>query len=205
MAAVATPLSFASELKPTTDDESRQVFFRFVDGTVSHVFASLIYARLPHTLILCILVLQTMILDLSRSTRISEVKELLMNKAMATCSPSKHAQHKENASHPFLALLGLAWMASLLKSGGRGYTAAADLFLVSNGKLLEDRRMVADYHNLTLVEVSARIRGGCFMLSATVLATICVACIASTCTCGLSLVVIPFLLPLLFILPLFCL
>jgi hypothetical protein len=55
------------------------------------------------------------------------------------------------------------------------------------------------------VFVQYRNRGGCFMVSLTVLTMIMAALVGSFCTCGLSLFVIPFLLPFLFILPLFCL
>mmetsp|Transcript_27066 Transcript_27066/g.56689 ORF Transcript_27066/g.56689 Transcript_27066/m.56689 type:complete len:176 (-) Transcript_27066:1003-1530(-) len=55
------------------------------------------------------------------------------------------------------------------------------------------------------IHVSIRQPGGCFMISALVLFLIMIACVGSLCTCGCSLLVIPFLLPLLFVLPLFCL
>lgn len=55
------------------------------------------------------------------------------------------------------------------------------------------------------VFVQYRNRGGCFMVSLTVLTMIMTAIVGSTCTCGLSLLFVPFLLPFLFILPLFCL
>jgi hypothetical protein len=53
--------------------------------------------------------------------------------------------------------------------------------------------------------VQYRNRGGCFVFSFTVLTMIFTAIMGSFCTCGLSLWVVPLLLPLLFILPLFCL
>ncbi|CAJ1966572.1 unnamed protein product [Cylindrotheca closterium] len=53
--------------------------------------------------------------------------------------------------------------------------------------------------------VQYRNPGGCFMVSLTVLTMIIMAIIGSTCTCGLSLLIVPLLLPLLFILPFFCL
>ena len=55
------------------------------------------------------------------------------------------------------------------------------------------------------VFVSTRTRGGCFMISFTVLVVIFVAFLMSFFTCGMSLCIVPFLLPLLCILPLFCL
>lgn len=82
-----------------------------------------------------------------------------------------------------------------------------DLFLVWNGKPLNEEYQLADY-NISAdatVMVSYRNRGGCLLVSFSILVTICLAIIASTCTCGISLLVVPLLLPLLFILPLFCL
>jgi hypothetical protein len=83
-----------------------------------------------------------------------------------------------------------------------------DLFLIWNGKPLEDHAMLQDYDGMrtnATVSVSQRHRGGCFMISLSILAIICAALIGSTCTCGLSLFIIPFLLPFLFLLPLCCL
>lgn len=83
-----------------------------------------------------------------------------------------------------------------------------DLVFIYNGKPLDDDGCLADYrhhNNDVVVHVSMRLHGGCFMVSATVFCMLCTAVIGSTCTCGLSLVAVPFLLPLLFVLPLFCL
>jgi hypothetical protein len=55
------------------------------------------------------------------------------------------------------------------------------------------------------VFVNQRVRGGCFMVSASVLALIGTAIVGSMCTCGMSLLVVPVLLPLLLVLPLCCL
>jgi hypothetical protein len=82
-----------------------------------------------------------------------------------------------------------------------------DLFFVWNGKPLDDDDMLLDYGmkaNST-ISVSYRNRGGCFMVSFSILCIICAAVLGSPCTCGLSLFVVPLLMPLLFILPLFCL
>lgn len=76
------------------------------------------------------------------------------------------------------------------------------LCLTSQGKVEEN--LVWNKNNVT-VFVHLRQPGGCFMISFTILMTIILACMSSVCTCGLSLFVIPVLLPLLFILPLFCL
>lgn len=93
-----------------------------------------------------------------------------------------------------------------------------DLTLSWNGKPLDDYGLLSDYWGLlqssgggnnqgraNTVIVSSRRKGGCFMVSFSILATICAAILGSPCTCGLSLFVVPFLLPLLFVLPLFCL
>ena len=79
--------------------------------------------------------------------------------------------------------------------------------MVWNGKPLDDDSVFGDY-NLregATVVVSYRNRGGCFMVSFSILMMIGVALFGSFFTCGLSLCVVPFLVPLLFILPLFCL
>mmetsp|Transcript_15068 Transcript_15068/g.24960 ORF Transcript_15068/g.24960 Transcript_15068/m.24960 type:complete len:163 (+) Transcript_15068:94-582(+) len=79
-----------------------------------------------------------------------------------------------------------------------------DIFLVWNGKPLDDDN-TTNLRDGATVMVSTRHRGGCFMISFAIFCTIGAAIIGSTCTCGLSLCAVPFLLPLLFILPLFCL
>jgi hypothetical protein len=85
--------------------------------------------------------------------------------------------------------------------------SSRELFVVSHGKVLSDDCVLADYflkEGATLF-ISQRARGGCFMISLSILMIMLLSLIGSTCTCGLSLVVIPFLMPFLFILPLFCL
>jgi len=55
------------------------------------------------------------------------------------------------------------------------------------------------------VTATPRRRGGCFIFSLTILTIILLAFMMSICTCGTSLLIIPFLLPFLFILPCCCL
>mmetsp|Transcript_26953 Transcript_26953/g.38658 ORF Transcript_26953/g.38658 Transcript_26953/m.38658 type:complete len:146 (+) Transcript_26953:65-502(+) len=77
-----------------------------------------------------------------------------------------------------------------------------------NAKPLFDTKLSLNEYgveNNSTIFVSARTRGGCFMVSFSILCIIVLACIMSVCTCGCSLCIIPFLLPLLFVLPLFCL
>lgn len=77
-----------------------------------------------------------------------------------------------------------------------------------NGKPLQDDGVLADYGTISdglTIHTYPRQRGGCFMVSLSILGIIMCAIAGSMCTCGLSLVVVPFLMPLLFILPLFCL
>mmetsp|Transcript_20776 Transcript_20776/g.57442 ORF Transcript_20776/g.57442 Transcript_20776/m.57442 type:complete len:166 (+) Transcript_20776:96-593(+) len=92
----------------------------------------------------------------------------------------------------------------------------SDLSMISRGVPLDDEFSIQDYcagrnnkgellPGHATIQVSLRQRGGCFLISAFVLFLIMSACVGSLCTCGCSLLVIPFLLPLLFILPLFCL
>jgi hypothetical protein len=82
-----------------------------------------------------------------------------------------------------------------------------DLFFICNGKPLSDEMLLSDYNfpENSTIHVSYRNRGGCFMVSLSILCIICASVIGSPCTCGLSLFMVPLLLPLLFILPFFCL
>mmetsp|Transcript_7425 Transcript_7425/g.10532 ORF Transcript_7425/g.10532 Transcript_7425/m.10532 type:complete len:192 (-) Transcript_7425:366-941(-) len=94
---------------------------------------------------------------------------------------------------------------------------ANDLVLMWNGKPIDDcnndnnnnKTRLADYNLVKdgahTIHVSVRQKGGCFMISFTILMIICTALVGSTCTCGLSLLIVPILMPLLFVLPLFCL
>lgn len=61
------------------------------------------------------------------------------------------------------------------------------------------------FNNGTTIFVQFRNRGGCFMVSLTLTMIIFLLIISSTCTCGTSLLLVPLLLPFLFVLPLFCL
>ena len=77
-----------------------------------------------------------------------------------------------------------------------------------NGKPLDDSGVLADYGAVSdgmTIQTFPRQQGGCFMVSLSILFIIICSIVGSMCTCGLSLVVVPFLVPLLFILPLFCL
>jgi hypothetical protein len=136
---------------------------------------------------------QTVALDVNPHTEVSLVKTMLIEKQakIRSSSPS-------GAPTDLVATL-LYFLALLVQ------VRSSDIFLVSNGKTLVDEARLSDYSLGSTIHVAGRVRGGCFMLSATVFAIICCACVGSLCTCGMSLVVVPFLLPLLFILPLFCL
>jgi hypothetical protein len=113
-------------------------------------------------------------------------------------------------------LLGYFWLSSMLVPKVRWQ----DMSFMYNGKPLDDDHHLQDYlhymhtgqpattqpQNAPItMHVSMRLYGGCFMISASVLGLIITAIIGSTCTCGLSLIAVPFLLPLLFVLPFFCL
>jgi len=84
--------------------------------------------------------------------------------------------------------------------------ASKDLFLVWNGKPLDDDLVLRDYHFSTgTIFCHKRNRGGCFALSFSVLMVILASILGSTVTCGASLIMVPILLPLLLVLPLCCL
>jgi hypothetical protein len=217
-----------------TDCSEERFFFRYLDGKVSlfvmilhHLWIGMLLVRvffggsvgplLGQMLVFllyvlsrrrcCFLGYQTVALDVDPHTQISEVKTMLIAKHQQTTSCKSH----ENTAAPITDLslvtftfwLYMWWAA--LGVPATGGVRSDDIFLSSNGKPLVDQAKLSDYHLGSTIHVAGRVRGGCFMLSATVFAIICCACLSSLCTCGLSLVVVPFLLPLLFILPLFCL
>jgi hypothetical protein len=104
-------------------------------------------------------------------------------------------------------------LAKKASKGGLSVAAPGDLVLTSNGKVWRDAGVLDDYclhssssaSSAMTVHVSCRRGGGCFMVSLSVLCVICAAVVGTPCTCGLSLLVVPVLLPLLMILPFFCL
>ena len=137
-----------------------------------------------------------------QTTKEQLVQKLALVEAASTSKNRSISSSNQNAMASFLCVLWTAWtMPKLLPS---------DLYLVHNGKPLDDDAVWMDYgirssnKNYT-VSVQTRVRGGCFMISASVLCLLCTAVVGSPCTCGVSLIAVPFLLPLLFVLPLFCL
>lgn len=136
---------------------------------------------------------------------IASLKQMLLQKIAflnAVHSPSSG----KSSTSALSTLLGYFWFTSLLLSQLPSWQ---DISIVYNGKPLDDDHQVHDYVGVPLrpvtMHASIRLRGGCFMVSATVLGMIMTAILSSFCTCGLSLIAVPFLLPLLFILPFFCL
>jgi hypothetical protein len=87
--------------------------------------------------------------------------------------------------------------------------ASRDMFLVWNGKVLDDGLTLADYNinskGHPTVFCQQRQRGGCFAVSFSVLMVIIASILGSTLTCGTSLLLVPLLLPLLVVLPFCCL
>eukprot|EP00934_Nitzschia_sp_Nitz4_P007983 Nitzschia sp. Nitz4//scaffold7_size249615//2602//3136//NITZ4_001132-RA/size249615-augustus-gene-0.0-mRNA-1//1//CDS//3329558307//7973//frame0 len=79
-------------------------------------------------------------------------------------------------------------------------------FFETQGKIVNESSMPTMlWSNGTTIFVHYRNPGGCFFFSFLILMTIIMAILASVCTCGSSLLIVPLLLPFLFILPLFCL
>merc|ERR1712203_178642 len=79
--------------------------------------------------------------------------------------------------------------------------------LTFSGKQLEDQRTLAEYgvNKETELYLSMDMRGGCFMFSIALILIIILACCCAPLSCGTSLLVVPFLIPPLFILPCCCL
>ena len=103
-------------------------------------------------------------------------------------------------------------LADITSSGGEEPSfvmATKDMFLLWNGRPLDDDCVLADYHmttkSMATVFCHQRKRGGCFAVSASVLVVIFASILGSTVTCGASLIMVPLLLPLLLVLPLCCL
>ena len=97
-----------------------------------------------------------------------------------------------------------------------GNVGKEDIVFVWNGKPLKDDNILADYYynlyhfsptnDMMIHAYSTQcMKGGCFMVSLFIFIVIVMAVVGSMCTCGLLLVVVPFLMPLLFVFPLFCL
>ncbi|GMH71889.1 hypothetical protein TrVE_jg6641 [Triparma verrucosa] len=79
----------------------------------------------------------------------------------------------------------------------------SSVYFVSRSRLLPPSYPLSSL--TSPVSVSVRSPGGCFIISFTILCILCASLVLSLCTCGTSLIVFPFLLPLLFILPFCCL
>jgi len=96
------------------------------------------------------------------------------------------------------------------------------MILCYNGKIMRNKLSWMDYNIAPetngrngdisktmnapiMIHASFPLNGGCFLISFSVLLMIIGAVLMSFCTCGASLIFVPLLAPLLFILPLFCL
>jgi hypothetical protein len=146
-----------------------------------------------------------MMLSVPPTIEIAALKQLLLQKVAFLNTVDSPSGGKASSS-ALSTLLGYFWFTSILLSHMPSWQ---DISIMYNGKPLDDDLQVQDYvgasrHPVTM-HASMRLRGGCFMVSATVLGMIMTAILGSFCTCGLSLIAVPFLLPLLFVLPFFCL
>lgn len=154
-----------------------------------------------------------MTLTVNPNDEISTIKQMLVQKVALLDASTTTACRSSNSTSIVSSIMGLLWFASLLVSTTK--LRQQDLTFIWSGKPLDDDLTWNDYYcnnssssirtTSPTVHVSVQMRGGCFMVSATVLGLIMTAIVGSTCTCGLSLIAVPFLLPLLFILPFFCL
>jgi hypothetical protein len=94
---------------------------------------------------------------------------------------------------------------------------AGEQYLMYQSKTLQDAAMLALYDGLLVsssssssvmmptVEVGIRQRGGCFIVTFTILTILFIATMCAPFTCGTSLLLYVFLLPPVFVLPFFCL
>jgi hypothetical protein len=154
-----------------------------------------------------------MTLSVYPNDEILVLKQMLLQKitlfdTLAVSNSTSTVNHTSILS----TILGLFWLSSMITPKT---ISPEDLSFMYCGKPLDDDMTVIDYMSATTatksdcytptIHVAVRLHGGCFMVSATVFGLIITAIIGSTCTCGLSLIAVPFLLPLLFILPFFCL
>ncbi|KAF4315332.1 hypothetical protein BBO99_00005696 [Phytophthora kernoviae] len=94
---------------------------------------------------------------------------------------------------------------SLVKAKEQG--ARVDRYLNYGGVPLRASRSLLDYgiQNHATLDLSRRLRGGCFGFSILLWIMIFICCLISVCTCGLSLPVALCLLPPALLLPLCCL
>lgn len=182
------------------NDTKQTIFFRFANG-------------------------KSMTLAVNPKDEIFMIKQMLLQKitlyeTMAAIHGSSPSVSAVTTTSLVSSVMSLLWLSSLLHAW-TSKLRVEDLMFVWSGKPLDDDLSFSDYccyynNNNTIsssnknyptptIHVSVRMKGGCFMVSATVLAMIMTAIVGSTCTCGLSLIAVPFLLPLLFILPFFCL
>jgi hypothetical protein len=152
---------------------------------------------------------QNIALTTSPNAEVCEVKKMLLKKLALVEASQQRQQFSAAHSSAVTALFSLLWLASTIWQARSRWN---DLVFLYNGKVMHDDGTLADYmlgsssvRSVATVHVSLRLKGGCFMVSASVFCLLCTAVIGSTCTCGASLVAVPFLLPLLFVLPFFCL
>ncbi|RLN50672.1 hypothetical protein BBJ28_00003078 [Nothophytophthora sp. Chile5] len=87
------------------------------------------------------------------------------------------------------------------------WTSSPDRYLNYGGVPMRASRSLEDYgiQNHATLELSGRLRGGCFGFSIMLWIIIFICCLISVCTCGLSLPVALCLLPPALLLPLCCL
>jgi hypothetical protein len=151
---------------------------------------------------------QNIALNTNRTAEVHEVKKMLLKKLALVEAAQQQKQFSAAHSSAMVAFFSLLMLASTIWQTQSRWN---DLVFLYNGKVMHDDGLLADYmvggsgRSVATVHVSLRLKGGCFMVSASVFCLLCTAVIGSTCTCGASLVAVPFLLPLLFVLPFFCL
>lgn len=180
------------QIRPKKEAEEQcSVFFNFVDGKVrkNKYICSFCFQKkafrlaISHLTLLCFSILKTlcMLVNLQQEDILS-IKKRLLKLASASAASGEYSSF---------------------------VLATRDLFLVWNGKPLNDECVLADYNMTTkshaTIFCQRRERGGCFAVSFSVLMVIVACILGSTVTCGTSLLLVPLLLPLLVVLPFCCL
>ena len=144
------------------------------------------------------LLFQTLALDVTDPQEsIRNLKRRIVTKSIQNDQPQ---QLEVSSYYYYQQMMMIMWQNAMLAVNND------DIFLTHAGKVWRDDGRLADYASgcshssmmvpVLLLQATRRQKGGCFMVSLSILAIIIAACVGSLCTCGCSLIIVPFLLPL---------